>query len=470
MLRGGSGTTDILHVQGNTSTFGAVTISGFETLEFSGVTGASSFAMTNVTGLNNLLITGTQNSTVTNLAAGVVVGIGAPATGAGTSVNVQQTDATTVSIGRIASSTTGTADALTVNLNDVTAFATGITLVANGIENLTFNSTTAAESFRLLVQDANTSNPVTFTLTGGLAGQSVTFASGGIESNVTNINSGTGVNNFVMAQGSRVGSSAMTITGGSGVDSIIMKNAADVLDGGTHSTGGDTLFLVSSAIAGASIDLTSTVDQVTLLNGVANAAVQKGFENFNAIGYTGGSVDVTFAAGGSVVTGSATGSDVMRMGAGADIVRLVAPTATGNEQIIGFAVAADKIALLEGGSGWNAAASAGTVGGAALATGDYDASRNSIAAIDRTADNLKVLEISAAQTTTEIATGVAAGGVNAAPIAYVVVFNSTTGVGEVWFDTDWRDAGNRVQVATLTDVVTLVGLTNLTFANFQEYI
>jgi hypothetical protein len=150
------------------------------------------------------------------------------------------------------------------------------------------------------------------------------------------------------------------------------------------------------------------------------------------------------------------------MGAGADIVRFLAPTVTGNEQISGFAVAADKIALLQGGSGWDAAGSAGTVAGAAIATGDYV---TTVASMAGTLVTNKIMEISGAQTTTNI---IAAG--LTAVNAYVVVFNSTTGFGEIWYDDAWDTAAGRVQVATLTDVVTLVGLTNLTFANFQEYI
>lgn len=472
-FKGGTGTTDVLHVSASTSTLGAVTVNGFETMELNNAAGNSSFAMTNVTGLNNLVLTSegaSGNVTLTNLAAGTAVSLGFPASGAGTAVGTQS-----VLDGRIytlvASSTSGASDALTVNLNKADVSGSGVIVVADGIENLTFNQmATGGTSFALKVQDANTTNPVTMTITGGHATagtNTLTFVSGGIESNVTSITN-TGTNSMVMGGGSRVGSTAMTITGGSGADTLIMRNVNDSIDGGASSTGGDTLALVYSGIAGAVVDLTSTTDQVTFINGSSNTGasqVQKGFENVDASLYVGGGVDVTFAAAGSVMRGS-TGADVVRMAAGADTLRLLAPADNSNDQISGFTATGaslDTIALLEGGGGWNAASSTASGTGAAIVAGDFETGRANVAAIAE-GDTNKIVRLSGTQTTTQLSTGT-----GAASNSYVVAFNSTTGRGEIWYDNDWFNATNRAQVASLTDITSLAGVTALTFSNFLEY-
>ena len=52
---------------------------------------------------------------------------------------------------------------------------------------------------------------------------------------------------------------------------------------------------------------------------------------------------------------------------------------------------------------------------------------------------------------------------------YAIVFNSTTGKGEIWFDTDWSNTANRVQVATLNNVTTLAGVTAITASDIVVY-
>jgi hypothetical protein len=52
----------------------------------------------------------------------------------------------------------------------------------------------------------------------------------------------------------------------------------------------------------------------------------------------------------------------------------------------------------------------------------------------------------------------------------VVIFNSETGRGEIWFDTDWSTAGaERVKVATLDNIINLAGVDALTAADFFVY-
>src|SRR5207237_1418386 len=80
-------------------------------------------------------------------------------------------------------------------------------------------------------------------------------------------------------------------------------------------------------------------------------------------------------------------------------------------------------------------------------------------------DDNHVDVISAAQTTSNITTNTGGSATN----TYVVVFNSTTGKGEVWFDTDWSNTANRVQVATLSNITTLAGVTAITATDIVVY-
>ena len=100
--------------------------------------------------------------------------------------------------------------------------------------------------------------------------------------------------------------------------------------------------------------------------------------------------------------------------------------------------------------------------GLGFAAGDFQA-RSTIAAIDAADDN-RVISITTAQNGTQIAAATAS-----ATNSYVLVFNSTTGRGEIWFDTDWSNTGNRTQVATLDNVTTLAALTAITNADIVVY-
>jgi hypothetical protein len=183
---------------------------------------------------------------------------------------------------------------------------------------------------------------------------------------------------------------------------------------------------------------------------------------------TGGGLADTLAGGtqNDVITGGA-GNDRLSGGTGNDQYRMSAPASNGSDTITDFTSGTDVIGLLSGGGGWNAAATAPASGAlTTLDTADYI--QGTVAAetalVAATHDN-KVVEITASRTTTEISTGLSGAATGA---IYVLVHNSTTGRGELWFDTNWSDTANRVQVATLDDITTLIGVTNLTFTNFGE--
>lgn len=309
-ITGGAGTSDAFHVELNAYN-SAPRISGFEAIELNTVTAASTVDMTNVTGYSTLALSGTQNLNLTNLAAASTVSIGVASSGAlnTNKLAADYTDGKTLTFGLASSS--GTADALTLNLVNVTANTTGLTLVGNGVENWTFNASTG-EDFKLTVQNSTTDNAVTHKITGGEAGKAFNLTT--VQDNVTSIDASTLASNFTIT--TRSGTSAMTISSGSGTDSFQMKNANDVLDGGT---GTDTLTVIrSSPLGGIVVDLSSTVDQITFFNGANNTAVQKGFESIDLSQYTGGfGSDITGSSLANTITGTSM-ADAISGGAGAD--------------------------------------------------------------------------------------------------------------------------------------------------------
>ena len=49
------------------------------------------------------------------------------------------------------------------------------------------------------------------------------------------------------------------------------------------------------------------------------------------------------------------------------------------------------------------------------------------------------------------------------------MFNSTTGHGEIWFDSDWGSTGARVQVASFDNITTLAGINEITDLDIVVY-
>ncbi|MBZ9739218.1 MULTISPECIES: beta strand repeat-containing protein, partial [unclassified Mesorhizobium] len=192
-----------------------------------------------------------------------------------------------------------------------------------------------------------------------------------------------------------------------------------------------------------------------------------------AIAGTSGNDSLTGTATGDTLIGGAGndticgggGNDILIGGTGADQFRLA--TNTGTDTVKDFLAGTDKIGLLDTGStgsgSVNFANTTGTSAGNALNASDF-ALRGSVSALT-VGDSAHIVQISAAQTSAQIAAATAAVAVN----AYVLVFNSTTGHGELWFDTNWSDATGRTQVATFDNITTLGQLTTLTSTDFVVY-
>ncbi len=201
-----------------------------------------------------------------------------------------------------------------------------------GLETLTIDNKAGASTnqFDLAGVTATTGSTSSLTLTGN-GGTLVTLSD-----SFDTIDASGSTGGLIVTAANRP-STIMTITGSTGNDTISMENKGDVLNGGAGT--GDTLNINANGVLGGfAIDLTSTTDQVTSFGGVANPALQTGFEHvdFSAVtGDFGGDVTGTDLAntittngknsnvdggkGNDSITGGA-GADVLNGGAGNDII------------------------------------------------------------------------------------------------------------------------------------------------------
>jgi len=134
----GAGAKDVVSatVTSSTATTGALTIANVETVNLTNA-GTSVIDATAITGASEIaVLTNTTSTTMTGLAAGTAVGLGHNATdGAVTGLfDISLADAT------------GTADALTFNLNDTEAGNGAVELKATGIETVTLAQTSLTDT------------------------------------------------------------------------------------------------------------------------------------------------------------------------------------------------------------------------------------------------------------------------------------------------------------------------------------
>src|SRR5690606_22675685 len=137
--------------------------------------------------------------------------------------------------------------------------------------------------------------------------------------------------------------------------------------------------------------------------------------------------------------------------------------------ILDYIDGTDKIAFLDRGNSANGSVNfgntTGTAAGANLSASAF-ATRASISAIGSNVDNsvVKITEaLSEQQIRTQVGGTSGFGGSNHATNNYILVFNSTSGKGEIWFDNDWSDTdmNSRVKVAVLDNITTLAALKNI---------
>jgi len=248
-----------------------------------------------------------------------------------------------------------------------------------------------------------------------------------------------------------------SLTGSGSADTITLTGAqldAILIGSGTINLGGGTDTIV----------LTSTSND---LNGLSDAALSN-VEAISAAGATAGvKINLANQSEAFTVTGSGfadtlvggTANDTLTGGAGADQFRFRSTT-NGSDTVTDYTDGTDKIGFLDTGStgsgSVNFSSTTGTAAGAALNAADF-VSRAGITGILNT-DDAKVIAITGGLTEANI---LANTGGNNSQNSYILVFNTTTGRGEIWFDTDWDDTGNRVRVATLNNVTTLAQLNQI---------
>jgi hypothetical protein len=186
--------------------------------------------------------------------------------------------------------------------------------------------------------------------------------------------------------------------------------------------------------------------------------------NVNAAGFTGAlriagsnSADVIVGGSGGDIIYGMGGADILTGGGGADQFRMVATS--GTDVLKDFVNGTDKIGF----NNVDFANTTATPAGATLSASDYVDNRSGITSIGAS-DNHKVIELQTALSSSQAQTDV-----GAAVEAYVILFNSTTSKGELWFDANWSDASGRTQVATFDTVTSLVGVTSFTHADFVEF-
>ncbi|MBV7515346.1 VCBS domain-containing protein [Pseudomonas sp. PDM25] len=250
-----------------------------------------------------------------------------------------------------------------------------------------------------------------------------------------------------------------TITGGTGADSISAAGGNDIINGAQNDTlldGGtntDTLN-VSANFTSTSNAQIANIENVTLTTSGLTLNLGNQTEAFNINGSSG--VDnISGGSGADTINGQA-GNDTLTGNGGADQFRL--RTNGGTDTITDYTDNTDKIGFLGGAvTGGVGFTTVGSSSGTALLSADFQ-TRNSISNININDDNKIDVIDSSSQTTAQITTGTGGGATN----TYVIVFNSTTGKGEIWFDTDWSNTASRVQVATLNNVTTLAGVANIT--------
>lgn len=288
-------------VTGLTATTGALNIANVENLNFTN-TGTAVINAAGITGASQIAFTGASaTTTVTNLAAGAVVGLGfTDQSGAAV------TGTTTLSL----ADATGTADSITVNLNEVTSN----TLKTTGIEtvNLAFNSTSAISEATTTIT-ATDLTASTINVTGADSDTATVLALGTLNAATTTVNASAYKGKMTVTTAatgavtvSASGAVAQNITTGAGNDTITlagnMGTTVQTVDGGAGT--GDVL---NVSLDNANSDFTS-VSNVETINitvggnkqaGFDDSTKDNGFNSATTVNILGGDSLSTFTVGGT---------------------------------------------------------------------------------------------------------------------------------------------------------------------------
>ena len=284
-----------------------------------------------MSGVETLTVNSTEADTAASIDLANVTGLTSVVTSFTNASNDDQISLLNLASGvKVKTTVTQTQDQLVIGLTDVASETNSLDL------ELTSFATVAADVLDLNAAGVETLNLTNKSALAGvvdLAGVDATSATGFVTVNVAGtgattlnaLNTDINVVNASAATGSLTlaaaqrDTDAMTVTGGYGADAITMENVADVMDGGD---GVDTLSSNFAAILGGlSVDLSSTTDQVTAMDGGSNAAVQKNFEDVDASSFTGFGAVIKGSSAANHVIGTVK-SDNISAGAGNDVIVL----------------------------------------------------------------------------------------------------------------------------------------------------
>lgn len=356
----------------------------------------------------------------------------------------------------------------------------------NGAENITASNFTNINSFLFTGGASNNRSTMQGLQTGDKIILSADITYGGDEGlRLQGQNAGTAANLELRATSATNGETAITATNnGNDTAAIGLQgnvstlNLSSTIESGTQTNAN----LVKATVNGfnafgfdnqtaANINISGsqalTISAEAGVN-VADGSKVFGFSNavnVDASSFTGvlriaGSASADTIQGGSAadIIYGLGGADVLTGNGGADQFRLAKFYNT-TDVITDFQSGTDKVGLNE----FNFGNTTATQAGATLNSNDYVSNVSSITTIGGGSDK-KVIEIQTSQANSDMTANT-----GAAVEAYVLVHNSTTNKGELWYDSDWSTTGGRNKIVTFDNVTSLTGIQDFSNTDFVEY-
>ena len=303
-----AGGTDVLSatVTGLTATTGALKISNVETLNLTNG-GTAVIDATAITGASEIaILTNTTKATITGLAADTAVGLG-----------INDTDGDVDGIVDVAlADATGTADTLTVNLNDTAeGNATGVDLRTTGVETVALVYTdTTDTALANTVLDVDAINAATLTVKGANGDVGHTLGLGTLDTDTKTVDASGYYGIMTVTAGADTatsitarGDAAHVITGSTKNDTFVISGATTNALVGVDGNGGtDTLSMVLGTGA-QDFDKITDVDTINFTSTGTVAITTDG--DSAALDGINEATKVTFSGGNSISTVTLGGSN-----------------------------------------------------------------------------------------------------------------------------------------------------------------
>jgi hypothetical protein len=314
-IKGSAGADTVTATTANDNA-AVASMTGVETLVLNAAGGATTFDFSKTTGITTVKTDddGTaRDVTLTDLATGTKVEVTTGISLSGLIVDMADKAAA--------------GNALDIKIKTVAAAGHVIDIDIDEVETSTINIDTATTLD--LAGLSMTTGTSTLNLTGDSA---VTINA--LHTDVTTLDASGMSTGGAVTQTARSTTGAVQYTGSTGDDTFIMMAQGDVINGGNGT--GDTLDInFTGILGGIAVDLSSTGDQVSSVDSVANTAVQSNFENVDLAGYTAFGASVTGSSAANTIVGTAqvdsitggNGIDTITSGNGADVINLTETTA-----------------------------------------------------------------------------------------------------------------------------------------------